>query len=89
VGDLTAPLGVENGTIVTNPPYGERMSHPVEVRELMDKFSSTLKKQFVGWNAWVLSGNRDQSAAMRLKATRRAPVWNGPIECRLLKYQIQ
>ena len=40
VRELTAPLGVEGGTIVTNPPYGERMGHPVEVRELMDKFSA-------------------------------------------------
>lgn len=82
---LKAPP-VENGLIVTNPPYGERIGG--EVERLMGDFASVLKHEFKGWDSWVLSGNRDASAAMRLKAKRKVPVWNGPIECRFLNYPL-
>lgn len=89
VRDLVAPAGVEGGVVITNPPYGERMSTAAQVGELMDTFARQLKHGFTGWDAWVLSGDPRQSAAMRLKASRRVPVWNGPIECRLLKYEMR
>lgn len=77
------------GMIITNPPYGERMGDLEEVKGLMSDFSATLKNQFKGWDAWILSGNTEASAALRLKASRRAPVWNGPIECRFLHYSMR
>ena len=89
VRELAPPAGVEGGVIVTNPPYGERLNSAAQVTELMDSFARQLKHGFAGWDAWVLSGDPEQSAAMRLKASRRVPVWNGPIECRLLKYEMR
>ncbi|NJL72350.1 MAG: hypothetical protein HC888_12620 [Candidatus Competibacteraceae bacterium] len=86
--DLKAPPCAE-GKIVTNPPYGERLETSAEAKALMSDFSSTLKNEFKGWDAWILSGNRDASAGLRLKAERRAPLWNGPIECRLLYYPLR
>lgn len=88
VRQLKAP-GTEPGHIITNPPYGERLSELAQVKQLMSDFSATLKNEFKGWDAWVLSGNPEASAALRLKAERRAPVWNGPIECRLLHYPLR
>lgn len=76
------------GWIITNPPYGDRLGDKTEAKNLMNDFSATLKNEFKGWQAWVLSGDPEVSAALRLKAARRAPVWNGPIECRLLHYPI-
>jgi putative N6-adenine-specific DNA methylase len=50
--------------------------------------SFTLKHRFKGWNAWILSGNKDLIADLKLKSTRRHFVYNGPIECRFLKYEM-
>lgn len=86
--DLQAPAGVVKGMIITNPPYGERLENTPIVKQLMGDFSHTLKTQFAGWNAWILSGNREASTGLRLKAARRIPVWNGPIECRFLNYPL-
>ena len=83
--ELNAPA-VEAGTLLTNPPYGERLEDLEDVKRLMFEFSRTLKTQFKGWDAWILSGNPAASAALKLKAVRKVPVWNGPIECRLLNY---
>ncbi|MGE4133868.1 MAG: class I SAM-dependent RNA methyltransferase [Bdellovibrionales bacterium] len=83
-----APSG-DAGWIVTNPPYGERLEDLERIKVLMGDFSHTLKKHFKGWDAWVLCGHTEMSKALRLKAERRAPVWNGPIECRFLKYPLR
>lgn len=88
VRELKAPAVVEPGILLTNPPYGERLGDKPMAIQLMADFSKTLKENFKGWNAWVLSGDSDVSAGLKLKAVRRAPVWNGPIECRLLNYPI-
>lgn len=85
--ELKSPK-VEPGLIITNPPYGERLDDLTDVKALMGDFSHTLKVSFKGWSAWVLSGNPEASAALRLKAVRKAPVWNGPIECRFLNYPL-
>jgi 23S rRNA G2445 N2-methylase RlmL len=88
VKDLKAPGGVEPGIILTNPPYGMRLQDRKAATELMTVFASTLKKEFKGWNAFVLSGDPEVSAGMKLKAKTRTPIFNGPIECRLLNYPI-
>lgn len=41
-----------------------------------------------GWTAWVLSPDMKLPGAMRLKASRRVPLWNGPIECRLFRFDL-
>lgn len=87
--ELKAPAVEMPGTLITNPPYGERLEDLPQVKELMGDFSHTLKHSFKGWDAWILSGNPEASAALRLKAVRKAPVWNGPIECRFLNYPLR
>ena len=47
------------------------------------------KKSFAGWTAWVLTPDMKLPSRMRLKESRRVPMWNGPIECRLFKFQLQ
>lgn len=88
VQELIVP-DIEPGLLVTNPPYGERLEDTEKAKQLLSEFSSTLKQQFKEWTAWILSGNPEAIKGLRLKADRRAPVWNGPIECRLLKYTIR
>lgn len=86
VRELKAPA--EKGIIITNPPYGERISDASGIVALYSDFASTLKKEFKGWEAWILSGNSEATAGLRLKSARKIPVWNGPIECRFLHYPL-
>lgn len=88
VKELKPPSGIESGLIVTNPPYGVRLEDKKRAFDLMGTFATTLKKEFKSWDAFVLSGDPEVSAGLRLKAKSRQPVWNGPIECRLLHYPL-
>ncbi len=85
--ELKAPTE-QPGLIITNPPYGERLEDKAQAKQLMADFSKTLKTSFKGWSAWILAGDSDVIAGLHLKAKRREPVWNGPIECRFLNYPI-
>ncbi len=79
---------VEKGTIVTNPPYGARLGDEDNLRDVYRDLGFTLKHRFKGWDAWILSGNKDLILDMHLKATRKHFVYNGPLECRFLKYSM-
>jgi 23S rRNA (guanine2445-N2)-methyltransferase / 23S rRNA (guanine2069-N7)-methyltransferase len=79
---------VPQGLVVTNPPYGMRIGDEDNVRDVYRDLSYTLKNRFKGWNAWILSGNKDLITDLKLKSTRRHFTYNGPIECRFLKYEM-
>jgi putative N6-adenine-specific DNA methylase len=88
---LVAPpvdLSVHGGLMIVDPPFGERMGSVDEWIETYKNLAHTMKVGFKGWECYVLSGNPELSAAMKLKAERKFPVMNGPIECRLLKYRM-
>jgi putative N6-adenine-specific DNA methylase len=53
------------------------------------KLATHWKQNFPGWTAWVLTPDLKLPSRMRLKESRRVPMWNGPIECRLFKFQMQ
>jgi putative N6-adenine-specific DNA methylase len=46
------------------------------------------KKNYAGWTAWVLTPDLKLPGKMRLKESRRVPMWNGPIECRLFRFDM-
>lgn len=83
---LEAPI--EKGIIITNPPYGNRLGDFESAKDIYRDLAFTMKNRFKGWTAHVLSGDSELSSSMKLKATRKALVFNGPIECRLLKYDV-
>ncbi|MCM2280860.1 MAG: THUMP domain-containing protein [Bdellovibrionaceae bacterium] len=83
---LDAPA--EKGIMIVNPPFGERLLEKNEAIEVYKNLAFLLKQKFKGWEAYVLSGDPELSKAMKLKATRKFPVYNGTIECRLLKYEM-
>jgi putative N6-adenine-specific DNA methylase len=77
----------ESGCLVINPPYGERLSLDeagVFYKMIGDKF----KKDFNGWQAWVLSSNQEAMKSIRLKTSQRLLVFNGPLECKFHQYQM-
>ena len=79
---------VEKGMMVTNPPYGARLGEEDLLKDTYKDLGHTLKHRFKGWDAWILSGNKDLILDMKLKATRKHFVYNGPLECRFLKYSM-
>ena len=79
----------QEGVVVTNPPYGERLSEVEELQSLYSDLGKTLKNEFGGWDFWMLSGEGEALKALKFKASQKDTVWNGNIECRFLKYQIR
>lgn len=83
-----AEAPVEKGLIVSNPPYGARIGDEDNLKDVYRDLGFTLKNRFQGWDAWILSGNKDLLQEMKLKSTRRHYLFNGNIECRFLKYEM-
>jgi putative N6-adenine-specific DNA methylase len=91
------------GTVMLNPPYGERIEvggkaarASAQDRDTPSDFFARLASHWkqaytrhaAGWTAWVLSPDMKLPGAMRLKESRRVPMWNGPIECRLYRFDL-
>ena len=74
--------------IVTNPPYGERLGDPAELAALYGELGDALKRRAAGATAWLLVGNVELAKSIGLRATRRIVLFNGPIECRLLRFDL-
>ena len=76
------------GTIVTNPPYGVRLAESSSLAEFYPRLGDALKQRFAGWTAYILSGDARLPKLIGLKASRRTPLFNGAIECRLYEYRL-
>ncbi len=84
--EITAPA--EQGIMVANLPYGERMGELDEMRELYPKLGDVLKQKFKGWNAYLLTADLAMPKHIRLSVSRRTPLFNGALECRLFEYKV-
>jgi len=85
---LTLAAPTPTGTLITNPPYGERLGDADDLAEWYPKVGDWLKKNFSGWDAWIISGDPLLPKVIGLKASRRIPLFNGPLETRFLHYQL-
>ncbi|MCX7692466.1 THUMP domain-containing protein [Tepidimonas taiwanensis] len=82
------------GILLLNPPYGERIEAAgvaggLGADAFYERLAAHWKTHFGGWTAWVLTPDRDLPRRLRLQASRRIPLYNGPIECRLLRFDLQ
>ena len=77
----------EKSIIVTNPPYGERISTP-ELLGTYKMIGERLKHQFLNNDAWILSYREECFDQIGLKPSIKIPVYNGSLECEFRKYQI-
>jgi len=84
--DTTVPDG--GGTIIINPPYGERLGEVEELMILYKKIGEFFKKKGSGKNGFVLTSEKNLAAQIGLKASARIPIMNADIECRFLKYEL-
>jgi 23S rRNA (guanine2445-N2)-methyltransferase / 23S rRNA (guanine2069-N7)-methyltransferase len=78
----------ERGVFVVNPPYGERLGDVEELKPLYKNIGDTMKKKFKGWTGYVFTGSPELSKLVGLQASRRFVLFNGALECRLLKYDL-
>lgn len=84
--EISAPAS--SGFLVTNPPYGVRMGGQQELAEFYPKLGDVLKKKFSGWKAYIFTADPLLPKLIRLTASRRTPLFNGALECRLLEYRM-
>lgn len=78
----------DRGLVVANPPYGQRLGTSSDLPALYARLGSVLKERFLGWRAAVLTGNPELGKHMGLRAHRLHSLYNGPIECRLLHFEV-
>jgi 23S rRNA (guanine2445-N2)-methyltransferase / 23S rRNA (guanine2069-N7)-methyltransferase len=87
LGEIAAPRG-EAGLVVANPPYGERIGAESGLPELYCELGRTLRERFRGWQAAILTGNPSLARNLGIYAKRTHRVFNGTIECRLLRFDL-
>ena len=85
---LELPAPALGGVIVANPPYGVRLGDKNELADFYPKLGDALKQKFTGWRAYILSADRDLPKLIRLAASRRTPLFNGALECRLYEFKL-
>lgn len=76
------------GLLLSNPPYGVRLGDEAELRVFYKALGDNLKQHFPGWRACMISGDPEFPKAIGLKSSRRIPLYNGPLECRLFEYEL-
>lgn len=77
----------EKYCIVTNPPYGGRITVE-DLFGLYKRIGDTLKNKYKGSQAWLFTANKEAAGHIGLHASRRLPMYNGSLECRFLKYEM-
>ena len=90
-GDVAAlknPSLNEVGTVVCNPPYGERLGITPALIALYSVFGQRLKKEFCGWNVSVFSSESTLLDCLRMRASRQFKAKNGPLDCVQKNYQV-
>jgi len=84
-----AKPGAPRGLLCTNPPYGVRLEDRETARALHRELGAVLRDRFQGWRAAVITGAPDLGLDMGLRAQRTHTVWNGALECRLLRFEVE
>ena len=82
------PAGEGVGFLATNPPYGVRLEDRDTARALMKQLGGVLRERFSGWDAVVLAGSPDAGLELGIRAERVHTIWNGALECRLLRLHV-
>lgn len=84
--ELTPPL--PGGTVITNPPYGVRLSEQEELAAFYPRLGDALKARYAGWTAWIFTADLRLPKLIGLRPARRIALFNGPLECRLYSFPL-
>jgi putative N6-adenine-specific DNA methylase len=74
--------------LVANPPYGVRLGEDEALAAFYPKLGDALKARFAGWRCYFFTADLRLGKLIGLKASKRIPLYNGPLECRLLEFKI-
>ena len=83
--EMVPPEG--GGIMIINPPYGERLEEK-DLIKLYKGIGDALKKNFKGFEAWIISSNKEALKLIGLKPSKKIDVYNGPLECKFEKFEI-
>ena len=78
----------KSGVVVMNPPYGVRLGEEEELAALYPKLGDVLKNRFANWRACIISADANLPRLIRLSASKKTPLFNGALECRLYEYKL-
>jgi putative N6-adenine-specific DNA methylase len=84
--DIKPPA--REGILVTNPPYGVRLSDKEQLAAFYPRLGDSLKRRFAGWSAYFFTADLRLPKLIGLAASRRTPLFNGSLECRLYEFKI-
>jgi len=84
--DIVAPL--KEGVLVTNPPYGVRLGEDEGLANAYPIWASTMKKKLSGWRTYFLTSDLRMPKLMRLSPTKKTPLYNGALDCRLFEIKM-
>ncbi|MGE5493672.1 MAG: THUMP domain-containing class I SAM-dependent RNA methyltransferase [Actinomycetota bacterium] len=84
--ELSAPE--TSGILLANPPYGERIGEQEELAALYPELGDALKKRWAGWNCYFFTADTRLPKLIGLKPSRKTPLFNGALECRLYEIKV-
>ena len=84
--EISAPAA--QGVLVANPPYGVRLGEQDELASLYPQMGDVLKKKFAGWRAYLFTADLRLPKLIGLSPSKRTPLYNGALECRLYEFKI-
>jgi putative N6-adenine-specific DNA methylase len=84
--ERTAPA--PSGVLVMNPPYGERLGSADELARFYPLLGDHLKKNFAGWRCYIFTADLRLPKLIRLTPSKKIPLWNGALECRLYEFKM-
>ena len=82
-----AEAPAEAGILISNPPYGERIG-PGDILQFYQQIGDALKTNWTGWNAWLLSSNKDALKRIGLRPSTKKTLFNGPLECKFQQFEL-
>ena len=85
---LARDAPARSGLLLANPPYGERLDDAARLAAFYPKLGDALKQRFAGWTAYLFTGDLRLARLIGLKPSRRTPLFNGNLECRLFRFDI-
>ena len=86
---LTHQAQQQLGLVITNPPYGERLSEVADMQYLYQHLGERLSQDFIGWELAVFTGNSELGKAVGLRSHKQYSFYNGAIKSQLLMYSLE
>ena len=84
---LQSEAASDSGIVVMNPPYGERLEVE-DLKEFYGEIGTRLKHHYPGHDAWIISSDLQALKFVGLRPSRKIPLFNGSLECRLHKFEL-